>query len=319
MFHNSYKFNKKTLEFEKIDYRSTKRIYQIFLGFGGAVTVVFATVVGILFWVFDFKSASMLKRENDVLKTQYEQLSERLDNINLLVSDLEQRDDNLYRFLLNTKPVPKTIRAAGFGGSARYKNLEGHKYSDLLIETTLKLDKLSKKALVQSKSYEDVLKIAKEKAAMLQHIPALQPVSLKKSHLSSLFGVRIHPVYKRRKMHTGLDFSAPIGTPIYAPGNGKIISTKYTSGYGREVLISHGYGYVTRYAHMHKINVKRGQKIKRGEIIGTVGNTGLSTGPHLHYEIIKDGKKINPIAFFFPDVTPEEFNNSKTESTTSSR
>lgn len=319
MFHNSYKFNKKTLEFEKIDYTSTKRILQIAGSLTGAAAIVFATVIGILFGVFDFKSASMLKRENDMLKSQYEVLTQKLDNINHLVADLEQRDDKIYRFLLNTKPVPKAIRQAGYGGSAKYKNLEGSRYSSVLIETTKKLDILSKKVLVQSKSYKDVVRLAKENTRMMQHIPALQPVSLKQSHLTSPFGLRRHPIYKRKKMHTGLDFSAPRGTPIYAPGNGKVISTKYSSGYGREVLINHGYGYVTRYAHMHEIKVKIGQTVKRGQVIGSVGNTGLSTGAHLHYEIIKDGKKINPIAYFFPDITPEDFNKMKTKSNSTAR
>lgn len=307
MFNNNYRYNKKTLQFEKVDYTSRKEVIRLTLTFVGAVSLVLATVIGVLVVGFDYKSVKMFQRENQTLRTQYDQLNQRISQMTMLMSDIEKRDDNLYRFLLNSKPLPKQMRAAGYGGSEKYRHLESSNYSDILIATSKKVDKLSKKVIVQSKSFDDVFAMAKKQTDMLKHIPALQPVSSKHSHLSSKFGVRFHPIYKCRKMHTGLDFSAPKGTPIYAPGDGKVIAAKFSSGYGREIIINHGYGYVTRYAHLNRVDVKRGDKIKRGEVIGTVGNSGLSTGPHLHYEIMKDGNKINPIAFFFPDLTPEEF------------
>ena len=311
MFLNSYRFNKKTLEFEKVDLTSKGRLFQLIGGFVLAVALVFGVSLTLLFTAFDFKTAGMYKHENELLKSQYAELQGKVEQIDNVLSELETRDDKLYRYLLNARPVPKSIREAGVGGSNRYRKFEGSEYQDMLTDISKQVDKLSRKVLIQTKSYADVVKMAQERSTMMQYIPALQPVSLNQSHITSTFGVRRHPILHRLKMHTGVDFSAPKGTPVYAPGDGKVVSTKYTAGYGREIIISHGYGYVTRYAHLSEIGVREGQRVKRGERIGAVGNSGLSTGAHLHYEVIKDGMKVNPMAYFMPDVTPEEFNSNR--------
>jgi murein DD-endopeptidase MepM/ murein hydrolase activator NlpD len=308
---NTYRFNKKTLEFEKIDLGSSKRIIQVLLSFVLAIAILFGTTATLIFTVFDFKTSNMLQVENKRLINQYDKLNKRVTQISSLMENLENNDDNLYRFLLNTKPIPKTIREMGSGGSRKYHEFEDSDYGQLVIEVSEKVDKLSKKVLIQTKSYEELVGLAQKRTDMMKHIPALQPVSTNHSQFTSDFGIRRHPILRRYMMHAGIDFSANIGTLIYAPGDGKVISTKYTPGYGREILINHEYGYVTRFAHLYTIKVKAGQKVKRGDIIGTVGNSGLSTGPHLHYEIIKDGLKVNPIGYFLPDVTPEEYLNIK--------
>jgi murein DD-endopeptidase MepM/ murein hydrolase activator NlpD len=191
----------------------------------------------------------------------------------------------------------------------RYTYLEGYSNSDLVIDTKKRLDKLKKRLYVQSKSFDEVVDLAKNKEKMLAAIPAVQPVPNKNlKRVASGYGYRVHPIYKVRKMHWGMDFSAPTGTEIFATGDGlisKVVNSR--RGYGKHVIIDHGYGYKTLYAHMSSIDVKRGQKVKRGDVIGLVGNTGTSNGPHLHYEVIKDGKKINPANYYFNDLTPEEY------------
>jgi murein DD-endopeptidase MepM/ murein hydrolase activator NlpD len=186
--------------------------------------------------------------------------------------------------------------------------LEGFDNSALITETTKKMDKISKQIYIQSKSFDELFTMAKNKANMLVSIPAIQPISntdLKK--VASGFGWRIHPIYKTTKMHTGMDFSASVGTEIYATGNGVVVSSNEDRGYGNNVIINHGYGYQTLYGHMSKIIRKPGQKVNRGDLIGYVGNSGSSTGPHLHYEVIKYNKKINPINFFYNDLSPAEY------------
>ena len=198
---------------------------------------------------------------------------------------------------------------AGYGGIDRYKALEGYDNADLIVETTRKLDKLTKQMYVQSKSFDEIVELAKNKSHMLASIPAIQPISNKDlTRIASGFGYRIHPIYKTTKFHEGLDFSAPIGTDIYATGNGIVKVVENDSrGYGNHVIISHGFGYETLYGHMSKILVRNGQKVNRGDIIGAVGSTGTSTAPHLHYEVIKQGNKIDPISFFYNDLSPEEY------------
>jgi murein DD-endopeptidase MepM/ murein hydrolase activator NlpD len=235
-----------------------------------------------------------------------------LDKIDLVLADLQQRDDNIYRVIFETDPIPSTVRKAGFGGTNKYAHLEGMSNSKLLIATSKKLDILSKEAYIQSKSFDEVMKMALNKEEMLASIPAVQPITnrdLKRT--ASGWGYRFHPIYKVRKMHWGMDFTAPVGTPIFATGNGTVIETsgsqKSRSDFGLCVVIDHGFGYQTLYGHMNGFNVKEGQKVKRGEIIGYVGNSGASTAPHVHYEVHKDGQRVNPSFYYFKDLTAEEY------------
>jgi murein DD-endopeptidase MepM/ murein hydrolase activator NlpD len=224
------------------------------------------------------------------------------------MKDLQQRDDNIYRVIFEAEPIALEVRNAGFGGINRYKSLENYDYSKLMIETTKKIDIISKQLYVQSKSYDELAKAVNSKGKMMASIPAVQPIDSRKLRGSiSGFGYRMHPIYKIRKMHEGMDFTAPIGTPIYATGDGYVVAAGAERGYGNRIMISHGYGYTTKYAHMSKFKVKRGQTIKRGDVIGYVGNTGASTGPHCHYEVYKNGRPINPINFFFNDLSPSEY------------
>lgn len=252
-----------------------------------------------------------LEKENEELKYYYELLQREMVEASDMLTSLQERDDNVYRVIFEAEPIPASIRDAGVGGVNRYreitnKNLERE---DLVVDLHQTLDKLKKQMYIQTKSYDELLDMAANKDNFFAAIPAIQPVSNDElKRLSSGYGMRMHPILKVRKLHPGIDFSAPKGTPIYATGDGEV-KRVHTSlgGYGRQVEIDHGYGYVTKYAHMEMFNVKKGQKVKRGECIGYVGNSGRSTAPHLHYEVHKDGKKINPVHYFHQDLNPTEY------------
>jgi murein DD-endopeptidase MepM/ murein hydrolase activator NlpD len=211
-----------------------------------------------------------------------------------VLADIEHRDDDVYRVIFEAEPIPAEIRNAGFGGVDRYNDLEGLMNSDLLIQTTQNLDKIAKKMYIQSKSFDDVVKLANNKSVMLASIPAIQPISNKNlKSMTSGFGYRTHPIYKTTHLHAGMDFSSPVGSPIYATGDGIVeAADNLAQGYGNHVVINHNYGYKTLYGHMSRFAVKRGQKVKRGDIIGYVGTTGRSTGNHLHYEEYRNGKNV---------------------------
>jgi murein DD-endopeptidase MepM/ murein hydrolase activator NlpD len=226
------------------------------------------------------------------------------------MSDLQDRDDNIYRVIFEAEPIPGSIREAGIGGVDRYEKLKGYKNSDLIIETEKKMTRILGELYVQSKSFDEVFDLAKNKERMLVSIPAIQPISNKDlRRIGSYFGTRMDPFYKVQKFHEGMDFSAPVGTEVYATGNGSIEMAGHDDGggYGNEIIIDHGYSYKTVYAHLSRIFVKPGQKILRGQIIGSVGNTGKSTSPHLHYEVRKNGVPLNPIYFFFNDLTADQY------------
>lgn len=303
-----YRFNTHTLSYEKVRTSWKERLIRFFSQV--AMGLVFAVIFFIIiFNYFDSPKEKILKRENEQLSLQYQLLNKKIEILANSLVDLQIRDNNIYRIIFEAEPISEEVRNAGFGGINRYKKLEGYDNSELVIGTTKKIDKLAKQMYVQSKSFEDIYKMAKEKEKMLTCIPAIQPVSNKKlDRVASGFGYRIHPIYKTYKMHTGMDFSASTGTEIYATGNGVVQDIELSNrGYGNSVVISHGYGYKTLYAHLSKVSVKKGQSIKRGEVIGLVGNTGTSTAPHLHYEVIKNGNKIDPLNFYFNDLTAEEF------------
>lgn len=303
-----YYFNTNSLKYEKVVIPWGKRILRA-LGFLATAIVFSVAIVAFAYAYLDSPKERQLKREISQLTLQYEILQQRFDKVGLVLQDLQHRDDNIYRVIFEAEPIPTSIREAGYGGIDKYKALEGTDNAELIIETTRKLDKLTKEMYVQSKSFDEIVELAKDKSQMLASIPAIQPVSNKDlTRMASGFGYRIHPIYKTTKMHEGIDFSAPVGTDIYATGNGVVKLIEYNSrGYGNHIIISHGFGYETLYGHLSKINVRPGQKLNRGDIIGVVGSTGSSTAPHLHYEVIKQGNKINPISFFYNDLSPEEY------------
>ena len=308
MARNKYKYNPDTLTYEKVKLTG----WQVF---GKVVLFIFAglvfglIVMFIAYNLFTSPKELMLERENAYLKENYKRMNKELESIEKVLSDIEERDDNIYRVIFEAEPVPKGVRNAGVGGINRYKDLEGYSNEEIVVNTNKRLDKIAKKLYVQSKSYDEVIKLAINKEELLASIPAIQPIPNKNlKRMASGYGFRIHPIYKTRKFHYGMDFTAPTGTEIYATGNGVVKAVKKSRrGLGKHVIIDHGFGYETVYAHMSKFNVRRGQKVKRGDVIGYVGNTGTSTAPHLHYEVHKDGKKINPINYYFNDLTPEEY------------
>lgn len=303
-----YRFNTRTLSYERVELTTKVKILRV-LSF-----LLASTVFGILFFFLvnnyiDSPKEKMLKREKNQLLTQYELLNKRMDQVNEVLEDIQRRDDEIYRVIFEAEPIADNIRKAGFGGVNRYKQLEGFKNSELIVESAQKLDQISKQLYIQSKSYDEVYKMATSKEKMLASIPAIQPVANKDlKRMASGYGMRMHPIYKRRKMHTGMDFSAEQGTEIYATGDGVVAEVENSRrGYGNHVVLSHGYGYKTLYAHMTQYIVRKGEKVKRGQVIGYVGNTGTSVAPHLHYEVIKNGEKVNPVNFYFNDLTPEEY------------
>lgn len=304
-----YKYNPSTLNYEKVEVTWVDRFKQI--GSYLVLGLFFAAIILLVAYTFfDSPKEKMLRRENAFLRQQMELLDNDLERVEKVLADIENRDDNIYRTIFEAEPIPESVRQVGVGGVNRYNYLKGFDVSDFVVDTRYKLDKLEKRLYIQSKSFDEVIDLARNKEEMLASIPAIQPVSNKElKRMASGFGNRIHPLYKVWKMHWGMDFSCPKGTDIYVTGNGTVkeVHSRNRRGYGKYVVIDHGFGYETLYAHMSKINVRRGQKVKRGEVIGQVGNTGTSSAPHLHYEVIKDGKKINPINFFFNDLSPDQY------------
>ncbi|HAF47565.1 MAG TPA: peptidase M23 [Cryomorphaceae bacterium] len=303
-----YTYDSKTLSYKKIDRSWKVRLKEFSLFAFVSMAFGFVFYLAADLW-FESPKERKMKRELDNMVIQYDLMNGKLDQLADVLGDIEKRDDEIYRTIFEAGPIPNEVRTAGFGGANRYKNLEGFNNSELLIDSRKKLDQIAGRAYVQTKSFDDVVEMARDKEKMLAAIPAIQPVANKNlKRMASGYGYRIHPIYKVRKMHWGTDFSAPTGTPIYATGDGKV--TKYRrsrAGYGNHIIIDHGYGYQTLYAHMSKVDVRRGQKVKRGDIIGYIGSSGRSTAPHLHYEVIKDGRKINPVNYFFNDLSPEEY------------
>ncbi|MFZ4521240.1 MAG: M23 family metallopeptidase [Bacteroidales bacterium] len=304
-----YKFNKKSLTFDRVHTTMRKRLLYFFSHL--STGVVFAAVVLVVAYNFlDSPKEKAQKREIDEMKLQYQILNDQLDKVTNILSDLQDRDDNIYRVIFEAEPIPNAIRSAGIGGIDRYEALKGYTNSELMIETEKNMDKILGKLYVQSKSFDEVFDMAKNKEKMLVSIPAIQPVNNKDlKRIGSYFGARMDPFYKVRKFHEGMDFSATVGTEVYATGNGTVTDAgrDIEGGYGNEIKIDHGYNYQTVFAHLSRIFVKPGQKILRGQIIGYVGNTGKSTSPHLHYEVRKNGVPVNPIYFFFNDLTAEQF------------
>ncbi|GET27735.1 M23 family metallopeptidase [Prolixibacter sp. NT017] len=304
----NYRFNPETLSYDKIE-RNVKSLVKRLLGYL-STSIVLAVIISMVFLqFFDSPKLRRVKRENERLLTQYTLMNKDLDNMSKVLKDIQYRDDNIYRVIFEAEPIPASVRKAGFGGINRYSQLESMDNADLVISTARKLDVLTKQIYIQSKSYDDVMKMALNKEKMLASLPSIMPVSNKDlKRTASGWGYRIHPIYKIRKFHYGMDFSAPTGTEVFATGSGVVEWIRRSKiGFGNHILINHGYGFETLYAHLSAFNVKPGQKVKRGDVIGFVGSTGTSTAPHLHYEVHKNGKKVNPQNYYFLDLSPQEY------------
>lgn len=285
-----------------------KRVFRIFLWL--APNVVFA----ILLSFFITKKIDSPKEREYALKIQeteniLKKYQADINRANEVLKQLQKKDEELYRVALYADKFPDELRSMGVGGSDKYNYLNDLPNSELLKVTAAGIDALERKLHAQSLSYQELLKLAKNKEKMLMCIPSIQPVrNTDLKRMASGFGYRVDPIYKTRRMHTGMDFTADTGTEVYATGDGTVeLIESMRWGYGKSIVINHGYGYKTRYAHLSAFNVRQGQKIKRGELIGLVGSTGKSTGPHLHYEVLKNGKPINPIGFYHSDLTPEQY------------
>lgn len=258
---------------------------------------------------FETPKDKLQAREIENMKIRYEILNRKMDQVDEVLEDIEDRDNNVYRTYFNASPLSAEQRKAGFGGVNRYKDLEGFDNSELVIGTTKRLDVLSKELVVQSKSLDEIAKLAKDKEKLLASIPAIQPVKNEDlRQMASGFGYRSDPFTKIRKFHAGMDFSARTGTPIFATGDGVVVAAdNKLSGYGNRVVIRHGFGYETLYGHMSRFKAKAGQKVKRGDIIGYVGSTGRSEAPHLHYEVHKNGEVVNPLNFYYGNISAKEY------------
>ncbi|QFZ55127.1 M23 family metallopeptidase [Oceanihabitans sp. IOP_32] len=304
-----YYYDSETLSYRKIERkkRTTFAYASLFL----LGTFLFSLIIFFIANLYvESPKEKALNRELQNMELQFQLLNKKMDEAEAVLANVAERDNNIYRVYFEANPIPEEQRRAGFGGINRYRDLEGFDNSKLIIESSKRLDILQKQIVVQSKSLDEITVLAEEKEILLSAIPAIQPVKNEDlTRMASGYGVRTDPFTKVKKMHWGMDFSAPTGTPIYAPGDGIVTrADSRSSGYGKHIRIDHGFGYVSLYAHLHKYNVKKNQKVKRGDIIGFVGNTGRSMGPHLHYEIYKDGKRINPINFYYGSLTAEEFN-----------
>ncbi len=307
MPNRKYKFNPESLSYLRIE-RSLKQ--KILIATGYFLMFVFIGAIGyiIISSFHDTPKVKGLKRQISLLKTSYETFNKDLNNVESLLEYLQERDDNIYRTIFEAEPVHKSVRNAGFGGSNRYSNLEMSD-AEIVVQTAQRLDKIRKKIYVQSVSYDELIDLATNKEKMVAAVPAIQPIANKDlTRTASGWGYRIHPVYKIRKFHYGMDFTAPTGTEVYSTGDGTIeLVESSRRGYGNKIIINHGFGYKTLYAHLSGFNVKVGQSVKRGDIIGYVGNTGLSTAPHLHYEVLLNNKKVNPINYYFNDLSSGEY------------
>lgn len=301
-----YKYNPDNLSYEEVSVGIGMRILKLLLWLAPSL------LIGLLFsFVFSKQINSprenQLKQELELNKNELEKLNQEIDLVNNVLNELEKRDKDLYRVSLYADDLPEELRKKG--SSRRIRYLKGVSNSKLLISTSGKMEKLEERIHKQSLSFRELLNLAKHKEQMLSNIPAIQPVNNKDlKQMASGYGYRIDPIYKTRKMHTGMDFTANIGTEVYVTGDGVVETLEVGAwGYGKCIVVNHGFGYKTRYAHLSAFKVKQGQKVKRGEIIGLVGSTGKSVGPHLHYEVEKGGKKINPIHYYHSDLTPEQY------------
>jgi len=307
-----YFYDPDTLSYRKIEPEKSKRYRNIvFFVLGSFLFGLLSLILLLNTNLINTPRELSLAREAKNYELQYELLNKKMEQIEEVLGNIEERDNNIYRLYFEANPIPDEQRKAGFGGINRYKSLEGFNNSEMIVATTKRLDIIKKQMAIQSKSLDEITKLAEEKEKLLMSIPAIQPINNEDlTRMASGYGWRSDPFTKARKMHYGMDFSSPKGTPVYASGNGVVTrADNNSSGYGKHIRIEHGYGYLSLYAHLSQYNVKKGQKVKRGDLIGFVGSTGRSEGPHLHYEVWKDTDRINPINFYYGSLTAEEFEN----------
>jgi len=304
-----YRFNTKSLTYEKASITVKEAVWRTLSYL--ATGIVFATItIFIAQKVLPSPNEKKKNREIEALQLQYDLLQKKMGRVETVLGDLEDRDDNIYRTIFESEPLAKSIRYGGSGGSNKYNSFDGFNNADLLKYTTERMDRITKQLYIQSKSFDEVVLLAKSKEKLIASIPAIMPINQKDlAHsVTSGFGWRTHPIYKTQEMHPGMDFSAEQGTPIYATGDGVVeVADNLAQGYGNHVVINHGFGYQTLYGHMSRIACAVGKKVTRGQLIGYVGSTGLSTAPHLHYEVIKNGEKINPINYYYNDLSPQQY------------
>ncbi|HEX2921364.1 MAG TPA: M23 family metallopeptidase [Bacteroidales bacterium] len=303
-----YKFNPESLSFDRVKLGVRTIVFKFLAYFIGSV------IVALGYWVvfaafFDSPREKALEREIEQLTIQYDLIHREMSNIEKILDGLQKTDDNLYRTIFESEPIPSTLREGGAGGVNRYESLEGYSNSDLVIETASRLDKIRKKVFIQAKSFDELIDLATRKEEMLKSVPAIIPISNKDlTRTASGYGWRIHPIYKISKFHYGMDFTAPEGTEVYATGNGTVVKVLTAQrGYGKHIIIDHGFGYESLYGHLSNFNVRVGQKVQRGDIIGYVGSTGLSVANHLHYEIKLNGVNVDPVNYYFEDLTALEY------------
>lgn len=303
-----YKFNPESLSFDRVRLGMRAILFRFLAYFTGSL------IVAAVYWVvfaafFDSPKEKALEREIEQMTIQYDLINREMVNIESVLDDLQKTDDNLYRTIFEAEPIPSTLRGAGEGGVNRYKSLEGYNNSKIVIETANRLDNIRKRVYVQSRSFDDLVQLALRKEDMLRCIPAILPIYNKDlTRTSSGFGLRIHPFYKITRFHNGMDFTAPTGTNIYATGEGVVTGViPDKRGLGNHIILDHGFGYTSIYAHLNGFNVRKGQKVQRGDVIGYVGSTGMSLAPHLHYEIKINGRNVDPVNYYFNDLSPEEY------------
>ncbi len=304
-----YYYDPDTCTYKKVKIKLVDIILNL-LGFLTLSIIFGIGLASLLAGYFQDEEKRKLSNENQELKLYYNILDKQIAEVNDILEKLQTRDDNVYRMIFEAEPIPNSVRSAGAGGVDKYRNLlnKGLKEEELIVGTFKKVDDVKRKMFIQSKSYDEIVQLVDDKAKMLASMPAIQPISNEQlTRLTSGFGMRIHPIYKVGQFHPGIDFAAPYGTPIYATADGVVKKSVYESGYGNHVVLDHGYGYRTLYAHMAKYIVKKGDKVKRGQCIGYVGSTGFSTAPHVHYEVIYNREQVNPVYFFFRDLNPDEY------------
>lgn len=304
-----YYYDSETLSYRKVEHKKGRTIGKFLIFLCASLLMAIVFTLAIFNFGLDTPKERRLERENQNLILQYDLLESKMDMASEVLANVQDRDNEIYRILLDANPIPDEVRTAGFGGINRYEKLEGFDNSSMIISATKKVDQITKQLVIQSKSLDEIAKLTEDKEKLLAAIPAIQPVSNEDlTRMASGFGYRTDPFTKKRKKHWGMDFTAPRGTPIYASGDGKVTRADAgAAGYGKHIRIEHGYGYLSLYAHLSKYNVRKGQKVKRGDLIGYVGSTGRSEAPHLHYEIHKDGNKINPINFYYGKLSAAEF------------
>ena len=308
MAKQKYIFNPKTLAFEVFHISTARKVGRIVLVSLSVIGMAFLFAI-LLFALFKSPQEKIQARELEYMKLQYDILNDRMDLYEAELADLEQRDNNVYRVIFDAEPITSVKRRMGLANVNLYANLEGYRNSEKVIAASKKLDMIASQLYYQSISYDEVFEMARNKEEMLASIPAIMPMRVKDiKYISSFFGYRPDPIDNVVKFHSGIDFSANEGVSVYASGNGKVVEVETTRwGYGKMITIDHGYGYKTRYAHLKNFAVRKGQKVTRGQVIGRVGKTGKSTGSHLHYEVLKNDVQINPIHFFYNDLTPDQY------------